>query len=413
MLKKALSLIALLSLITSPASAFDTYWHSQAVQKVGAEFGFGEDAGKIMQLGNFAPDLFGPVSAFASERLQGKELQVVQDYAAKHPQEQAAAVFLHFDNLNGELTRNAQFDYLFAQLLQSTQKLLTDFNSRPGLDDRTRKVLVLVTLGASLHAVQDFYSHSDWVHQDFNQTPVKMVPLPQGGSRAPTWFEFRAASADTDKWPFQVKTGIYPPANDAPNTHTHMNHDNSRLLYKEIENPGQPLRPQAKYHEAGPQPAHEQDEASIAAHQKLAVDTAIAASTEWVRKVEENAGAKAAIEHAKGWNLKTDNPKLLKELKAGLATQMALSCAAGRWDGEEPPADRGVLCKSVLERTPTAINPTSGSQIESEIIGLVTGVALPWAMKFTGKFWDVYPQYQVLQQLTSEISSGGGHYRVK
>jgi hypothetical protein len=79
-----------------------------------------------------------------------------------------AAIYLHFDNLDGDLQHNSDFDYLFSHLLQSTQNLLADYN-RLYADERIRSVLTLVTL-ASLHAVQDFYSHSDWIHNDFNET---------------------------------------------------------------------------------------------------------------------------------------------------------------------------------------------------------------------------------------------------
>ncbi|MGI9103120.1 MAG: hypothetical protein ACR2IF_11820 [Terriglobales bacterium] len=409
-LKKTSAMVTLIAFLASPAAGFDTFWHSQASHRVGQEFGFSEDAWKIMQLGNFSPDLFGPVSQYVSEHLQGADLQKLSGYVSQNAASQGSAVFLHFDNLNGELSRDAQFDYLFAQLLQSTQKLLAGFGKQTGLDDRTRKVLVLITLGASLHAVQDFYSHSDWVHFDFNQTSVKLEES-SGQKRAPTWFEFRAKYADPAKWPFQVTSGIYPALTDAANTHTHMNHDNSGLIYKEYENPGQPLRSEASYHAAGAVPAHEGDGASIAAHQQLAVNTAIAASIEWVRKVEENADAKAAIESAKGWNVKLDNAKLAKELQAGIAIQIGLSCAAGKWDGEQPPAERGALCKSVLERKLSA--PASASQIEAEMIGLAAGLVMSKAMKFTGKFWDVYGQYHILEQLSAGLSSGAGHYKLQ
>ena len=410
MIRKALALATLVSLFASPAFGFDTYWHQQASKQVGAEFGFSEDAWKIMQLGNFAPDLFGPVSQFASDRLQGKEVEQVSAYVEQNAAARAVAVLLHFDNLSGDLDRNSKFDFLFSRLLESTQSALASFYKNSSIDERTRKTLILVTLGASLHAVQDFYSHSDWVHNDFDKTKVKMVGLPSGAKRAPTWFEFRDNAGDPDKWPFRVTSGVYPPANDAPNTHTHMNHDNSLLIDREYENPGQPVKSEAQYHNAGPVPAHDGDAASVQAHQQLAVDTAIAASTEWVKKLEENKDAKTAIEWAKSWNVKTSDPKLAKELEAGRITETALSCAAGRWDGEHPPADRGVLCKSVLEKKLSSIDVTSGSQIESDIIGLLSGVALPFALKFTGKFWDVYPQYHILEQLTKGMGSAAGRY---
>ena len=248
MLRKLIALLMLLALLTSPASGFDTFWHSEATRKVAEANGFSEDARKIMQLGNFSPDFFGPVSDFAANNLHGKSLEALNQYVAKNVQDRDAAVFFHFDNLSGELVRNSQFDYLFNRLLTNTQWVLGGYIKQTNADERTRKVMTLIVLGASLHVIQDFYSHSDWIHNDFNHTAVKLVSLPGGGYRAPTWFEFRNQAGDPDKWPFQVKTGIYPPVAGALNTHTHMNHDNSRLMYREYETQGQPLVSQAKYH---------------------------------------------------------------------------------------------------------------------------------------------------------------------
>jgi len=409
MTRRISALIALAALLVSPAAGFDTYWHSQCTQKAGESAGFSEDAWKIVQMGDFSPDFFGPVAAYASKGLPGPELQKLNDYEAQNQRVRGAAIFLHFDNLNGDFQRNSDFDYLFTHLLKSTQKLLADFGKLNG-DERLRKVLTLVTLGASLHSVQDFYSHSDWVHSDFDKTDVKMVKLPSGGVRAPTWWEFRSKHDNPDQWPFHVQSGIYPPVANARNTHTHMNHDNSRLLYREYETSGEPLISQAPYHNAGPIPAHGDDESDLA-HQQLAVNTAMAASIEWINKVEENSDARKAIDAAKNWNLKLSDPHLAAELKAGIITEMAVSCAAGTWDGENPPADRGALCRSVLERKVNPIGSTSGSDIISEIIGLAANLATPYALRFTGMFWDVHGQYHILERLAKDIGANNGHYR--
>jgi hypothetical protein len=412
MFRKFVALLMFLALLASPASGFDTFWHSEATRKTADAFAFSEDARKIMQLGNFSPDFFGPVADFAANNLHGKGLDALTQFVARNAQDRDAAIFFHFDNLNGELDRNSKFDYVFNRLLANTQSVIGSYIKQANADDRTRKTMTLIVLGASLHAVQDFYSHSDWIHNDFNQTAVKLIRLPGGDYRAPTWFEFRGQAGDPDKWPFQVKTGIYPPIAGAVNTHTHMNHDNSRLIYKEYETPSQPLVSQAKYHDAGPVPAHEQDAASILAHQQLAYNTAIAASIEWVKKVEENSDAKAAIESAKSWQLKLKDPKLVRELEAGQITETALSCAAGKWDGEDPPGDRGVLCRTVLDHTISPSSASSASNIESIIVGLATGAAFPYALKYTGKFWEVHSQYHLLDHLAAGIGSAG-HYKQK
>jgi len=412
MFRKVVVWFMLLSLFTSPAYGFDTFWHSEATRKVAEAFGFSEDARKIMQLGNFSPDFFGPVSDFAANNLQGKALDALNQFVAKNAQDRDAAIFLHFDNLNGELDRNSKFDSLFNRLLANTQSVLGSYIKQTNADERTRKTMTLVVLGASLHAIQDFYSHSDWIHNDFNKTAVKLIRLPSGDYRAPTWFEFRQQAGDPDKWPFQVRTGVYPPIAGALNSHTHMNHDNSRLIYKEYETQGEPLLSQARYHDAGPVPAHEQDAASVFAHQQLAFNTALAASIEWVKKVEENSDAKAAIESAKSWQLKLKDPKLARELEAGQITQMALSCAAGKWDGEDPPGDRGVLCRTVVDQTITPSTATSAAKIESIIAGLAAGAAFPYALKYTGKFWEIHRQYHLLDHLASGIGAAR-HYSQK
>ena len=409
-MRKLAALVTLAALVVSPAAGFDTYWHSQCTEKVGQQFGFSEDAWKILQLGNFSPDLFGPVAEFASRNLPDQELQALTQFKENNPGVRGAAIFLHFDNLNGDLQNNAQFNSIFSRLLQNTQALLASYN-KLHVDDRTRKVLALVTVGASLHAVQDFYSHSNWIHQDFNQSDVKMIKLSSGTWRAPTWFEFRNRYQDPNKWPFQVKSGIYPPPAGVVNSHTHMNHDNSRLLYTEYENPGQPARSQAEYHNAGAVPARG-DDASNLAHQQLAVNTALAASIEWVKKVEENSDAKKAIESARTWNLKSHDPHLVKELKAGLITEKTISCSAGKWDGDDPPGDQGAFCRSVLERKMNSVGNTSGSQLESEIIGLAANLVMPFALKFTGMFWDVHGQYHILERLAEGIGSDSGRYNL-
>ncbi|MFN7993485.1 MAG: hypothetical protein U0Q18_07785 [Bryobacteraceae bacterium] len=405
--RQGVALLALAALAGSPAAGFDTYWHSECSHRVGEKFGFTDQAWKIMQLGNFSPDFFGPVSEYAMKS-PALPLAGLNEYQAGNPQVRGAALFLHFDNLYGGLQRNADFDYLLTQLLNQTRTLLSGY-SHLKIDDRVRKTLTLVTLGAALHAVQDFYSHSDWVHNDFDKTEVRVVRLPGGGVRTPTWFEFRNRYGDPARWPVHVRTGIYPPTAGDPYTHTHMNHDNSRLVYAEPENPGPLMRSQAQYHDCGAAPARGDAESDLA-HQHLAFETAAAASIEFVNKVEEDADARKSIEFAKVWNLKGKDSRLGKELHAGFYTAMAISCAAGKWDGEDPPGDRGVFCRSVLGQRLSSANG-GGSQFESEILGLATSILMPAALKFTGMFWDVHGQYHILEHLAEDFATDTGHYR--
>src|SRR5258708_4265778 len=181
----------LLFFLSSPAAAFDTFWHAQETQSVGEEFGFSKDATDVMKLGNFSPDLFGPVEDYASSHLNPEQQAGLQEFGLRNAKARAAAIFLHFDNLGGKLDRNSKFDSLFNQLLENTRNALAADHTKPDLDEATRNTLILVTLGASLHTVQDFYSHSDWIHNDFDSTPVKMLRNESGPMRPPTWFHVR------------------------------------------------------------------------------------------------------------------------------------------------------------------------------------------------------------------------------
>jgi hypothetical protein len=396
--------------VGAPVAGFDTSWHSQCSQRVGTQFGFTVDAWRILQLGNFSADFFGPVAEYESKGANDPTFDALSRYKSDNPQVRGAALFLHFDNLSSELQGNSSFDFLFSHLLQNTQTLLAGYNQLQ-VDERLRKALTLVTLGASLHAVQDFYSHSDWTHNDFDKTDVKMVTLAGGGVRSPTWFEFSEKHTNPAQWPFPVQSGVYPPVAGQRNTHTHMNHDNSRLMYTEYEAPGQPSRSQAEYHASSPAAARG-DAASDLAHQQLAVNTAIAASIEWVRKVEENPGARQAIELAKTWNLKAKDGRLSKELEAGILTEMAVACATGHWDGDEPPGGNAAICRSVLDRKSSSPSPGSGSGLESQIIGLAANFLMPLALRFTGMFWDIHAQYHILERLAGDIGSNSGRYNL-
>ena len=64
MARKFIVLLALAALVVSPAAGFDSYWHAQCTQEAGESTGFSEDAWKIVQLGDFSPDLFGPIAEY-------------------------------------------------------------------------------------------------------------------------------------------------------------------------------------------------------------------------------------------------------------------------------------------------------------------------------------------------------------
>ena len=186
-----------------------------------------------------------------------------------------------------------------------------------------------------------------------------------------------------------------------------MNHDNSRLLYTESENPGQPLRSQAEYHNAGWRP-------------REAMIRRISPTSNWLSTRRSRPASNGSRKWKKMRMLgrpssrkrlesQVAGPKLAKELTAGPAPEMALSCAAGKWDGDGNPRPN---CRSALGRGANALGNNVGP-VEAEIIGLAANLFLPFALKYTGMFWDVHGQYHVLERLAGEIGSDSGHYRFK
>ena len=404
--RQFISSILMMLLLQPPAAAFDTFWHSAATSAAAREYGFSDDAANVIQFGNFSgPDFFGPLY----DSVGGEVFEHWQNTSPMYPtlnkflnlrsqdyKVRKMAVFMHFDNLNGKLDSNAKFDLLFYRLLYNTQQLLDSIAAQPNVPEGYRKIAILSTLGSSLHMVQDFYSHSDWTHNDFAKLGVPLVQTKWGKMRAPTWFEVRAKLGRPEKWPFQVHSGVYPPKAGASNTHSHMNHDNSQLVYKEDENPGKPKNSQVAYHNAGPFPA---SDANAKEHQLFAANSAAGASIEWIAMVMADPAARAAIESARTWDIKKGNPAMLHDLEGALGSTLLLSCALYKWDGFNPPPPRVAECKALLGLVPAA---TTAMAVLPNYHGVIPDPA--------NEFWGVQLKFSIVDKLATGFGSDSGDY---
>lgn len=140
-----------LSLVVSPraALAFDTGHHSDLTREALQPEGFGDLPIQVAQLQNWLVDYY---SSSPTSRVEDE------------------ANTLHFDNLfTQEQARNC-----FGRFRINTKTLVQQAA-------RSRDPLKLLTvLGMTLHSVQDFYSHSNW---------VELHPRTAGGPyRTETWF---------------------------------------------------------------------------------------------------------------------------------------------------------------------------------------------------------------------------------
>jgi hypothetical protein len=374
---------AMLVLLPVRALAFDTFWHSACSAGVAGHLKFSADATNALQFGTFGPDFFGPAYDKIFEPIDGDWVKKLGGQIRK------AGDFMHFDNLAGYLSANWKYDYLFTRLAFNTAKTIALFYNDTSLNEGTRKILVLETLGSSLHMVQDFYAHSDWVHFDFVKMGFPQQKSEWGLDYAPSWFQFRAmyGSPPTDgpeTWPMQPHTGIYPPKANAPlgnfkvpMSHTNMNHDNSQLFYEGAT--------QIPYHKYGAHPAT--DAKSATDHQLYAVSSAAMASVEWITILEQQDSTVAqAIDFVKDWDIKKFNPAILTNLTSGLELALSASCVKKKWDGDNPPQARKNEC--------------TGGTLGRGVVGI--GTILSQVVN-ADEWWAPYFTKNILEKLTDGI----------
>lgn len=91
-------------------------------------------------------------------------------------------------------------------LLKNTQGTVSNFYLDHSQNGGVRKMVILISLGASLHMVQDSYSPSHWIHHDFVKLGFPIQKTPWGKESAPTWFEFAAKYLYpcTWRWPARL-----------------------------------------------------------------------------------------------------------------------------------------------------------------------------------------------------------------
>ncbi|MGC4042444.1 MAG: hypothetical protein QM758_01415 [Armatimonas sp.] len=171
---------------TSGAHAFDTGHHYDLTREALKELGMSEDAIQVAQVENWLVDYY-------SNNPTRKDLE-------------ADLSKLHFDNLN---TTTKVRNY-WGRLTVNTKKAVEDAAKAKN------PMQVVALTGMSLHAVQDFYTHSNWVetHSTFSDAYSTR-----------TWFDVPPPLTAT-----KLVTGTYP--NSSPVLSTNhgnysvgMNHD--------------------------------------------------------------------------------------------------------------------------------------------------------------------------------------------
>lgn len=150
--------------VARPAEAFDSGHHHDLTASAMRTLGFKSRAIKVVQLENWLVDYY------SSQPLAGLEEDLQK---------------LHFDNLEDSARVRVYWQRLKVNAKAAFEKAAADGDS----------LRVLALLGMTLHAVQDFYAHSDWVEQH---------SIPATGYLTDAYFDNAAIAGGS------LRTGRYP-----------------------------------------------------------------------------------------------------------------------------------------------------------------------------------------------------------
>ena len=278
---RAMALASAVIGLSTSSWAFDTKWHADATRIAMDRNGFSSDARLLCQFTNYLTDYFSAVD------LEG----VYQQLPPEMPKggtdglqgiDIPDVARLHFD----ALTTHAEVEHQWRTLEANTKAALVKWAAEPSVKSGYRPVVLMTILGASLHAVQDFYSHSNWLRR-----------ASAGEGVAPLWFEV----SETDRLKLNIKSGWYP--------------DGSKpgFLYHKEENKdftGRPLNAQA-------------------------FEIATRASTDWVQRIV-SATPEVPWDTLKAWKAQPANLNGTWLRNADATFITTTSTLAGHWDGKTP-----------------------------------------------------------------------------
>ena len=166
-----LSILLIGTLLIAQCYGFGTGSHFDITRTVLSEHGFRETSIRIAQVENWLTDYYSTSPTYGDKR-------------------RATLEKLHFDNLFNEEQVRTYWAILIRNLKTSTEKAARDND----------QMSMLATLGIGMHAVQDFYSHSNW---------AELHPPRNGGEfRSDTFFSVMKSSADESIK--DIHTGKYP-----------------------------------------------------------------------------------------------------------------------------------------------------------------------------------------------------------
>lgn len=184
-MKKILLLTAIF--ISCKTFAFDTWWHAECTRKAMVANGFSGDARLATQVSNYIADFMAGSFDKGNEIIEGKGLKELRLTGGDE-----SYSYIHFDGVLTEAEMEKSWKILFDNTIAALKKYTAAEAVRPGY----RLIVLYNILGTSLHVVQDFYSHSNWVnlYHKAGKTPI------------PIWFDITAE----ERKKLKLESGVYP-----------------------------------------------------------------------------------------------------------------------------------------------------------------------------------------------------------
>lgn len=173
--------------ISQPASAFDTGPHSDITRDAMTAEGFGPTAADIGVVNNWFVDLYSNASAVPHSGHADTINEILAfSYGDREHWTKAVidgAVYSHFDSTFANFMHAPGLEAEWDRMSQRTAALARE----AAANNNPRALLSLI--GLSLHEVQDFYSHTNWIDAlGFTGADGPNWPAIDYG-RTPTWFD--------------------------------------------------------------------------------------------------------------------------------------------------------------------------------------------------------------------------------
>lgn len=340
------ALLAVILFFSIPSLSFDTWWHAECTRKAMTGNGFSADARLATQFSNYLTDFF-PAFNLANEKLTEAgigQLQLNGDLSFE---------YMHFDAVYTEADLEQNWKTLFDNTVSALQHYAASAEVKPGF----RLIVLFNIIGSSLHTIQDFYSHSNWVnlHAGMNKLP------------APVWYDVPEA----ERKKLNLFTGAYPDGSSPG----HKNHGD---LNKDC---------------------------SAREYNKEAVDAAERASIDWVKRLMDAAPGVPWAE-LKAYNIQGDMvmKRFLVTLDATFLTSSSITL--DHFDGAQPvkfvfSPEKDLVKEKNMARI--AMTGTIGQYGTN--IGLAGNT-----FKLPSPYWSGYKVYHITRDLAAGLMLNNKKY---